>query len=102
MANIEKFKEDFSRLIDRERLSHAYLFFGRARAEHENFAKWFCNFLESSAYNESPKVLLDALFIDARENGGIDAMKGAILFLWQKPFKSLRRTLFISFADSLT
>ncbi|PIR89209.1 MAG: hypothetical protein COU07_01975 [Candidatus Harrisonbacteria bacterium CG10_big_fil_rev_8_21_14_0_10_40_38] len=99
MAAEIRFKKDFERLLKNDRLHHAYILFGRAKKSHEDFINWLCLALEGGSDGE---FFLDAKFIDAKKSGGIDSMKEAISFLWKKPVKSLKRTLFVSSADNLT
>lgn len=60
------------------------------------------NFLETNKWAEPERLLNDAVFCDARIDGGIDLVRTASEFLWQKPAISSRRTLIIDNADLLT
>lgn len=103
MAKLEELKKDFKKLITGERLAHAYLFFGHeSREEKLQFAKELANHLETGKWEVGERVLNDFLLIDGAAESGIDVMRSASRFLWQKPAVSKKRTLVISEADNLT
>src|SRR3989344_5402964 len=98
MSTIADLKKDFQKLVKTNKLSHGYLLFGHESANEKIvFAKELAGSFEGGA-----AVLLDALFLDARTDGGIDLVRSASNFLWQKPAVSPRRTLIIENADFLT
>lgn len=107
LIGLEKFREDFKKLIDNRRLSHAYLFFGEEENNREkkfSFAQSLANFLENSKF-ELPNLLLnDILIILPDEKGtiGIDNIRILKNFLWQKPINSRRKTVIIQNAKRLT
>ncbi len=93
----------FSELIKENRLSHGYIFFGHGADEAKLSAvKDLANFLETGKWEESGRVLNDSTFYDARNEGGIDLIRLASDFLWQKPAVSSRRLLVIDNAHALT
>ncbi|MEK7192494.1 MAG: hypothetical protein AAB646_03205 [Patescibacteria group bacterium] len=103
MASIEDLKKDFSRLIKEEKLSHSYLLFGsESGAEKFLFSKELANFLENKKWQVSERPLLDALMLSAQSDSGIEMVRSAANFLWQKPAVSTKRTLIIDKADHLT
>ena len=103
MAFATELKKDFKRLADQGGLSHGYLFFGHESApEKIAFAKELAGYLENKKWRLPEKVLIDAQFINAFEESGIDVVRNASQFLWQKPVLSPRRTLVIDNADNLT
>ena len=107
MFNYKMLQNDFQKLIKRDGLSHAYLFFGGDRSDDEDkviFAKSLANFLENGAFGEPKKLLTEALIIEKDEEGkiGIDAARNIKHFLYQKPVASKYRTLIVVGADALT
>mgnify|MGYP001591433721 CR=1 FL=1 len=78
-------------------MSHAYLFFGESRAAVDSLGGDILKFLEK----DTPGILRDGICV-AGDVIGIDEVRGAINFLWQKPVFSERRTVFVSGADHLT
>lgn len=107
MSNYKILQEDFKKLIERDKLSHAYLFFGGDRSDGKDkviFAKSLANFLENGAFEEPEKLLTETLIIEKDEEGkiGIDAARNIRHFLYQKPVASKYRTLIVVGADALT
>lgn len=103
MANTIDLKKDFQKLIANGGLSHSYLFFGHESAEEKIlFAKELANFLENKKWGVDPRPLNDAHFLNAAEDGGIDLVRSASQFLWQRPAISSKRTLVINDADRFT
>ena len=109
MASIAELKKDFQVLIKNNNLAHGYIFFGHESAgERLAFVKELANFFESRKWDHSTssgnnRVSSDALVLDANDGeGGIEAVRLAGKFLWQKPAVSAKRTLVIDRADSLT
>ena len=103
MAKVNELEQDFKRLVAENCLTHAYLCFGHESHEAQvGFAKSLAYFLEHKQWQLDGKVLLDALTLDGQNNGGIDLVRMASNFLWQKPVASPRRTLIIDKADYLT
>ncbi len=103
MASIAELKKDFQKLIKGNNLAHGYLFFGHESAvERLAFAKELANHFENKKWASAEKPLLDCRLIDAREEGGIDFVREASHFLWQKPVVSPKRTLIVDRADELT
>lgn len=96
-------KKLFSDLVKEERLSHGYIFFGHgADGEKLQAAKNLANFLEGGKWEEAGRVLNDSIFYDAHADGGIDLIRLASEFLWQRPAVSARRLLVINNAQALT
>ncbi len=107
MSTYKEFQEDFKGLAENDKLSHAYLFFGEdseKRREKFIFAKSLANFLENGVFEEPVKLLRESLVISPDEKGttGIDSVRAMRYFLCQKPVDSIRRTLIIEEARSLT
>ncbi len=104
MTLVEKLSADFQKLAEKGNLGHGYVLFGHDSAREKlAIAKDLAKFFETSATKPSKGVLLDALFLDAQaEDKGIDIVRGASQFLWQRPVVSFRRTLVIVNADRLT
>lgn len=102
-----KLVDDFKRLIEKDRLSHAYLFFGGNEADREAkiiFAESLANFLENGKFEKSTKPLIELLCLEQDEKGtiGIDAVRQLKYFLYQKPINSERRTAVIRHSEDLT
>ncbi|MBI2075434.1 MAG: hypothetical protein HYT82_02065 [Candidatus Harrisonbacteria bacterium] len=91
----------FKQLIADGALGHAYLFFGESRQATGALPRGILELLEPASGNAP---LIDGRELRADESGsiGIDAVRSAILFLWQKPLRAPRKTLFIDGADALT
>lgn len=107
LTDYKKLEEDFKKLINKGKLSHAYLFFGGDRSDAQDkvvFAKSLANFLENGSFEEPKKLLTEALIIEKDEEGkiGIDAARNIKYFLYQKPVASKYRTLIVVGADALT
>lgn len=101
MASVLELQKDFERLIKSERLSHGYLFFGREgtlkekNKEKLRLAMALGSRLETGDWELRESPLLDSLIIHGESKEGIDAMREAIRFLWQKPLRSARKTVII-------
>lgn len=103
MANTSQLKELFRDLIKSGNLAQSYIFFGHSSSvEKVKLSRLLANFLETNKWAEPERLLNDVLFCDARIDGGIDLVRSASEFLWQKPAISSRRTLVITNAESLT
>lgn len=95
----------FEKLAADNRLAQSYMFFdlrhsGAGESDDDKliFVQNLAGYLENREWQLSPN-LLDASMIDG---GGIDEVRVAKNFLWQKPLKSSRKTLIIRNADNLT
>ena len=102
MAFITELKKDFSRLISANRLSHSYIFFGPAPEIQEQLARGLSAYLEVQEWDSGGKVIIDANFLDARLDSGIETAREMVIFLWQKPLRALRRTFVVVHAQNLT
>lgn len=103
MAFVSELKKDFQKLVASGGLAQSYLLFGHESAEEKFlFARELANFLETKKWETSSRVLIDSSILDAQEEGGIDLVRSASQFLWQKPAISTKRTLVINKADNLT
>lgn len=99
---------DFKKLANNERLSHAYLFFGEQQTGKFFFAQCLANFLENKIFNPPLSFLSEITVISPDNEGdnkgsiGIDAVRSLKHFLYQKPVVSKRRTAIIRDAENLT
>jgi len=102
----EALRENFEKLADSGKLSHAYLFFGESgNGEKEKFAKSLANFLESGIFSFPERDLEETFFVRPNEKGsiGIDAIRDVKSFLWQKASsKSGMRTAIVENAENMT
>lgn len=102
----EDVQRDFTRLIERGRLGHAYLLFGPAEVGKFSFALELAEYIERGKWPErkSERPLSDAMVVSPDESGtiGIDAARSVKAFLSGRPFLALRRTAIIDRADALT
>lgn len=87
----------FSRLHETKSLSHGYLLYGESRGARDDFARRLLNFLETSNWEAAGSPLIDSLFVPRDEAGtiGIEQVREAIRFLWQKPFTSPYRAVYL-------
>ena len=116
---MKKLTSDFKKLVDSDKLSHAYLFFGEANEEKFIFSLSLANYLENKKFEPLEKNILEECLIGAldkecppderacpptggKESIGIDFAKKINNFLYQKPVLSQKRTAIIKDADSLT
>lgn len=102
-----RLRRDFKRIIERDRLSHAYLFFGGdagVRDEKRAWARSLAHFLERGAFEVSPQPLRECIEIEEDEAGriGIDAARTLKEFLFGKPVFSKWRVALLCGADALT
>lgn len=102
MATAPDLKEDFERLIDKDRLAHGYIFFGEDIEGQFQFTQTLANYLENQSWEVSGKLFIDALFIDAALDGGIETSRSITSFLWQKPVLAPKKTLIVKAAHELT
>jgi len=101
MAVLKALEKDFEHLVSEGRLGHGYIIFGEEERLCFNLAQKFATYLETGAWKSPEMTLLDIYMIDGVQ-AGIDEMRTVAQFLWQKPFKSTRKTCIISSADALT
>jgi len=97
----------FKRLIKEDKLSHGYIFFGEPQVGKATFAKYLANFLEFGKFEDSLGIPTESLVItpDIQKGDnsiGIDAVRNIKQFLYSKPVRSLRRTVIIDNAETLT
>lgn len=85
-------KKIFQNLIKNNALAHSYLFFGEDKNALLEFADWLSDILEGQM------PLIDMM----KTGSGIDDIREGIKFLWQKPFKSPKKTLIIPDGENLT
>ncbi|MBI4119226.1 MAG: AAA family ATPase [Parcubacteria group bacterium] len=88
--------EFFENLLENGALGHAYLFFGEPHVGKFTFAKALAKQWDSRS--------LETLVVEPNENGGvgIDDIKTARRFAWQKPIFAPRRTVIINEMETLT
>lgn len=101
MASIPDLKRDFERLIQRNRLGHAYLFFGESPGTAAGFASSLASYIELGKWDNPRATLVDAAFFEGA-SGGIDGARNMISFLWRLPATSPRRTAVVFGADLMT
>jgi len=95
----------FKQHIKSGTLGHAYLFYGDEGIGKATCAKLLAYALETGVFEASPAPLLDAYILMPEEGEtiiGVDAARSVKEFLFQKPFRSPRRTVIIPDADLLT
>ena len=86
MSSIAELKKDFQRLLKSGNLAHGYILFGHGSEENRlDFVKEFVNHLETGKWEIGERTLSDSFITDARIEGGIDLVRSASKFLWQKP-----------------
>ncbi len=100
----EKLTETFKRLIQEDKLSHGYLFFGEPEVGKFSFALRLASYLETKEFQEPSRLLNEILIIRPDEKGtiSIDRAREAKYFLLQKPVYSLRRVVLVDEAEKLT
>lgn len=86
----------FKKLAKENKFVHAYLFFGWDPVGLLRLARELANFLENQEWIEPKRPLLDALFLQPDD---CHLMKN---FLWQKPVQSLRKTVVVQDAHTLS
>lgn len=115
--------KSFRNLVEADKLSHGYIFFGSDGVGKKTFALSLANFLENKKFDpirgketlralaasngagfESEKILSDLFLVEPNEKKtiGIDAIRKLKNFLSQKPNLSLRRTAIIDEAEFMT
>ncbi len=111
----EKIVRDLKALIQKNALSHGYIFHGPSMVGKRTAAQALARFLEKGEFAPpaANEVMQDAQVIDfsfvrqlnpdaTGSSIGIDAVREIKNFLWQKPNVSARRTLIIDDAEILT
>jgi replication-associated recombination protein RarA len=97
---------DLKDLVQKDHLSHGYIFYGPAMVGKRTVAQALAHFLEKGEFREPAEgeILQDAKVIDSvgKNSIGIDEVREIKNFLWQKPNVSARRTLIIDDAELLT
>lgn len=95
--------KDFKIYIANGQLAHAYLLWGESPSAMTRVGR------EIIALLECGKAACDAPYIDSREllpdEDGvirIEHVREAVNFLWQKPVKAMRKTLFVNGAEAIT
>ncbi len=104
MKNNKQLVDNFKRLAAKNKLSHAYLFYGGNQQEKIIFAQSLANFLENKNFEEPTRLLKETLIIEPDEKGtiGIDIIRSLKYFLWQKPTSSSLRIAIIKEVENLT
>lgn len=103
MAFLSEVERHFKLLAERDRLGHAYLFFGEGAAGGAAIARKLAAFLEGGAWEENARPPIDAMLLERIEGSfGIDDVRDARRFLAGKPFIAARRTLLVAPASALT
>ena len=99
LIGLETLTRKFQNLAEEQKLSQAYLFFGESGLGKFSFAKSLAAYFETGDWNFSG-ALIDGLIL--MPPLGIDEARQVKNFLWQKPFRSFRRTVVIGKAENLT
>jgi len=98
--------EDFKKLAYTKELGHGYLFYGSPRVGKRSFALAFADYLEGGEFDpgEHHPILEDLMLVlpNEEKNIGIDKIREIRNFLFQKPFRSPRRTVIIDEGELLT
>lgn len=93
----------FKHLLRRGALSHGYIFFGEDQVGKKTFALAFANLLERGKFEAPEGILSEAKEILPEAGSiGIDAMREAKRFLFEKPILSEYRILIVDNAHKLT
>lgn len=102
MASVQELKKSFTALITSDRLAHGYLLFGAGArgGEADTFAGALAAYIETGNW-DAGALLLDSKTLSGRD-AGIDTIRDAILFLWEKPVKASKKILIIREADALS
>ena len=112
MVMHKELENDFKRLADSGGLFHAYLFFGRKGVGKGSFARALASYVETGVFNEPEKDLRETMIVnrerasedeeEMKESLGIDLVREAERFLYQKPVFSKYRCIIIEDAGWLT
>ncbi|MEK7465390.1 MAG: hypothetical protein AAB631_01280 [Patescibacteria group bacterium] len=105
MVSLHTKKETvFRKLLEKDKLGHAYLFFGDEGVGKSTFTAALASYLEGGAFKTREAPLLDARIFAPDEKGkiGIDVVRSLRPFLWSTPIVSKRRTAIIKDAHTLT
>lgn len=100
----EKKETAFRKLIEKNKLGHAYLFFGDEGVGKSTFSRALASYLEGGVFKAGETLFLDAQIFAPDEKGkiGIDTVRSFRSFLWSTPIVSQRRTAIIKDAHTLT
>jgi len=100
---MEELVNNFRKLIENDKLSHSYLFFGAGK-EKSIFSWSLANFLEKEKFEKPKEFLSELLIISPNEKGsiGIDKIRNIVYYLWQEPTASSKRVVIIEDAEALT
>lgn len=101
----KKIEEDFIRLVNGEKLFHAYLFFGENQDEIFEFSRKLAYFFENNEFKKPDNFLNNFLAIKPNENGniGIDEIRALQDFLYLSAIgKTKNRIAVIYGAENLT
>ena len=93
----------FKNLIDKDSLSHGYLFFGEPQVGKSIFALALANALEKDKFDVPETILSENLLIKPEGDSiGIDQVRQVRQFLSQRVALAKRRSVIIDQADKLT
>ena len=96
----------FARLVEENRLSHSFVFFGPPSSNKEKFAFSFAFFLEYGDFEiNDKKPLFDSKIIAPtaeKKSIGIDEIREIRHFLSENPLISKRRTIIINPSENLS
>lgn len=97
-------ESDFKKLAAAAKLAHGYIFFGPGVKNKRDFAFSLARYLEEGVFSPSGKVLGDTIFIapPKRQALGIEQIREVKNFLWQRPNRSLYRTLILDGSVAIT
>lgn len=96
--------ELFKRLVEENKLGHAYLFFGDPQIGKSSFVRHLAYFLEQGEFAVSERPLIDTGFFSPGEKKsiGVETVRAIKNFLSEKPFVSPKRLAVICGCEALT
>jgi DNA polymerase III delta prime subunit len=90
---------DFKRFIATDTLAQSYIFFGESYGARTRLGKTVLQLLEGGG-----TMPIDGMVIEKDREGtiGIDAVRGAIIWLWQSPLRAMRKSVFVVDGEAMT
>lgn len=105
MLTYKKKKEIFTELYKKNKLHHAYLFFGGPSSKKFNFAVGLANLIEHDDFDSKSKTFIDTKIITVPNDKkiiGINETRNFKNFLSEKPINGGKRIVIINSADDLS